>query len=286
LSSGRQPNAGNLAFRKFKARAYRVVAATGQTVGGIEDRIGQRVAVERIVRKGGDVEPARHNVLEKDDEVVFAGPGAALIRAGASIGPEIEGADVLREIPGDTLGVLVSNNQLHGRTLSEIVEDAARGVFLRDLTRRGQEVPITPDTRIYVGDIMTLVGVTRDVERAAVKVGQVLRYGDRTDIAFLAAGIAAGLLTGLLSVKVGSFALTLGGAGAALLAGLICGWARARAGRPSEACHRLHSKPSAISASADLPPRSGWQAARRQWRPFMPTACCFSAWASPSPLCR
>ena len=75
---------------------------------------------------------------------------------------------------------------------------------------------------------MTLVGATHDVERAAAKVGQVLRYGDRTDIAFLAAGIAVGLLIGLLSMKVGSFAVTLGGAGGTLLVGLICGWLRTR----------------------------------------------------------
>jgi putative transport protein len=96
------------------------------------------------------------------------------------------------------------------------------------LTRRGQEVPLTPGTIIYVGDVMTLVGATHDVERAAAKVGQVLRYDDRTDVAFLAAGIAVGLLTGLLSLRVGSFALTLGGAGGALLAGLVCGWLRQR----------------------------------------------------------
>jgi putative transport protein len=147
------------------------------------------------------------------------------------IGPEIDGAEVLREISGDALGVLVTNHELHGRTLSEIADrvgDAARGVFLRDLTRRGQEVPLTPETTIYVGDVMTLVGATHDVERAAAKVGQVLRYGDRTDIAFLAAGIAAGLLIELLSMKVGSFAVTLGGAGGTLLVGLICGWLRAR----------------------------------------------------------
>jgi hypothetical protein len=46
------------------------------------------------------------------------------------------------------------------------------------------------------------VGSTRNIERAAAQVGQILRSGDRTDIAFLAAGIATGLLAGLLSVKV------------------------------------------------------------------------------------
>jgi AspT/YidE/YbjL antiporter-like protein len=132
---------------------------------------------------------------------------------------------------GDALGVLVSNQALHGRTLTEIAEqigERARGVFLRDLTRRGQEVPLTPDTIIYLGDVMTLVGATHNVERAAAEVGQVLRYGDRSDVAFLAAGISAGLLIGLLSMKVGSFAVTLGGAGGTLLVGLICGWLRTR----------------------------------------------------------
>ena len=231
LSGGKAPKGGNLGYQKFKARAYRVAVAAGQTVGAVEDRIGHRVVVERIVRGGNDVEPDRKTILEAGDEIALAGPTAALVRAGASIGPEIEGAEVLREILGDALGVLVSNNTLHGRTLSEIADqvgDAARGVFLRDLTRRGQEVPVTPETRIYLGDVMTLVGATHDVERAAAKVGEVLRYGDKTDIAFLAAGIAVGLLAGLLSVKFGSVAVTLGGAGGALLAGLVCGWIRSR----------------------------------------------------------
>jgi len=232
LSGGKAaPKSGNFGYQKFKARAYRVVTATGQTVGAIEDRIGQRVVVERIVRNDNDVDSGRRTVLEAGDEIVLAGPSTTLVRAGASIGPEIEGAEVLREVQGDALGVLVNNRALHGRTLTEIADRVgadARGVFLRDLTRQGQEVPLTPETRIYLGDIMTLVGATHDVERAAAKVGQVLRYGDRTDIAFLAAGIAVGLLVGLLSVKVGSFAVTLGGAGGALLAGLVCGWLRAR----------------------------------------------------------
>ena len=231
LSGGKPPKAGNLGYQKFKARAYRVAVAAGQTVGSIEDRIGHRVVVERIVRTDHDIEPDRKTVLEAGDEIVLAGPTAALVRAGASIGPETEGAEVLREVIGDALGVLVNNRALHGRNLREIADavgDAARGVFLRDLTRMGQEVPVTPETRIYMGDVMTLVGATHDVERAAAKVGQIMRYGDKTDVAFLAAGISVGLLVGMFSVKFGSVALTLGGAGGALLAGLVCGWLRAR----------------------------------------------------------
>jgi AspT/YidE/YbjL antiporter-like protein len=92
----------------------------------------------------------------------------------------------------------------------------------------GRDVPLSAETRIYVGDVMTLVGTSRNIERAASQVGQILRSGDRTDIAFLAAGIAAGLLAGLASFKVGGIALTLGGGGGALIAGLLCGWLRSR----------------------------------------------------------
>jgi AspT/YidE/YbjL antiporter-like protein len=115
--------------------------------------------------------------------------------------------------------------------LSDIVDgmgDEAHGVFLRGLTRRGLEVPITPQTRIYVGDVMTLVGLVKNLDRVAPRVGQVIGTGDRTDIAFLATGLAVGLLVGLLSFHLGAIPLTLGGGGGALVAGLVCGWLRAR----------------------------------------------------------
>ena len=55
LSGGKARKAGNLGYQKFKARAYRVVTATEQTVGAVEDHIGQRVVFERIDRGGSEV---------------------------------------------------------------------------------------------------------------------------------------------------------------------------------------------------------------------------------------
>jgi putative transport protein len=231
LSGGNPPKTENLAYRKFQARAYRVSAAAGRTVKTIEDEIGSRTVIERIVRKGTDVESRLDTVLEAGDDIVVTGPTAAIVAAKPVIGTEIDADEILRAIPGNVVEVLVDNRKLHGRSIKDVAErvgDNARGVFLRALTRMGREVPLSADTRIYVGDIMTLVGSTRNIERAAAQVGQILRSGDRTDIAFLAGGIAVGLLAGLLSVKVGSIALTLGGGGGALIAGLVCGWLRSR----------------------------------------------------------
>ncbi|WOH72123.1 TrkA C-terminal domain-containing protein [Bradyrhizobium sp. NDS-1] len=231
LSSGEAPQTENLAYRKFQARAYLVSTAAGRTVKSLEEDLGSRTVVERIVRQGLDVEPHLDTTLEAGDNIVITGRTAAIVAARPIIGTEIDADEILKAIPGNVVEVLVDNRQLHGRSIKDVAERVganARGVFLRALTRMGREVPLSPDTRVYVGDVMTLVGSTRNIERAAANVGQILRAGDRTDVAFLATGIAVGLLAGLVSVKIGSVALTLGGGGGALIAGLVCGWLRSR----------------------------------------------------------
>jgi aspartate-alanine antiporter len=231
LAGGEPPKTENLHYRKFQARAYRVSAAAGRTIKAIEEEIGSRTVVERIVRQGTDIEPHLDTVLEAGDDIVVAGRTAAIVAARPVIGTEIDADEILKAMPGNVIDVLVNNRKLHGRTLQDIADrvgNNARGVFLRTLTRMGRDVPLSAETRIYVGDVMTLVGTSRNIERAATQVGQILRSGDRTDIAFLAAGIAAGLLAGLVSFKVGGIALTLGGGGGALIAGLVCGWLRSR----------------------------------------------------------
>jgi putative transport protein len=231
LSGGERAKPGNLLYRKFQARAYRVVAGANRTIGEIEARVGRRATVERVLRAGEDVETHPDTTLRADDEILLAGPTAVIVSAAPMIGPEIEGEHVMRAVPGDVVEVYVTARDLHGRTLEDIVDrmgDEARGVFLRALTRRGQEVPITPRTQIYVGDVMTLVGLAHDLNRVIPKVGQPFRSNERADIAFIASGLAAGLLVGLVSLTVGPVPLTLGGGGGALVAGLIFGWLRSR----------------------------------------------------------
>jgi aspartate-alanine antiporter len=231
LTGGDPPKAEHLSYRKFQARAYRVSTGAGRTVKAIEAEIGSRTVIDRIVRQGSDIEPHLDTVLEAGDDLVIAGRTSAIVAAKPVIGTEIDADEILKAIPGNVIEVLVDNRNLHGRSIHEIADrvgNDARGVFLRALTRMGRGVPLSADTRVYVGDVMTLVGSSRNIELAAANVGQILRPGDRTDIAFLTAGIAAGLLAGLISFKVGHIVLTLGGGGGALIAGLACGWLRSR----------------------------------------------------------
>ena len=184
LAAGVPSSAGNLLYRKFQARAYRVSIAAGQTVGDIETKVGKRAVIEHVVRDGQNIEPRLDLKLQNGDELLLAGPSAAIVAAGALIGVEIEGEHIMRQANGDVVEVYVTSRQLHGRTLAEIVERMGRdahGIFLRGLTRHGQDVPVTPGTPIYVGDVMTLVAANRDLKRIVPKIGQAFSLNDRPD---------------------------------------------------------------------------------------------------------
>ena len=81
LSGGAPAKPSNLLYRKFQARAYQVSAAAGRTVGEIEAQIGRRAVVERILRGGEDVELQPDTRLQAGDEILLAGPSAAIVAA-------------------------------------------------------------------------------------------------------------------------------------------------------------------------------------------------------------
>ena len=88
-------------------------------------------------------------------------------------------------------------------------------------------MPFSPATQVERGDVMTLVGATRDVERAAKDLGYADRQTVMTDMIFVGLGIVFGGFLGLLTLTVAGLPLTLTASGGALIMGLIFGWLRA-----------------------------------------------------------
>ena len=136
LSIDPKPEEGKLGYRKFQARAYRISDAAGQTVGEIEERIGRRVVIERILRNGHDVKPSADAKLQSGDDILLAGPTAAIVAARSFLGQEIEGEAIMEHVAGEVAEVLVTARDLHGRTLSDIVDRigkrSAGGIFAFD----------------------------------------------------------------------------------------------------------------------------------------------------------
>jgi putative transport protein len=218
------------AFTSFDARAYRVTneRMVNRTVAALEAMPREfRIFISRIRRDGQIIEPEPTTVIQKDDVVAVMTRTEVLMARGTEIGPEVDDKALL-DFPVEILDVVLTRKALADQTLRQLAAaEFARGVFLRKLTRVGEPMPFTPDTRVDRGDVLNLIGARADVERAA----QALGYADRptvtTDMIFVGTGIFLGGLVGLLSITVGGLPLTLTASGGALVAGLVFGWLRA-----------------------------------------------------------
>src|SRR5213078_2222356 len=193
-----------------------------RSVAELEARPKQgRVFISRIRRDGRIIEPNPDTVVRESDVNAVLTRSELLTARGAEIGAEVDDKELLN-FPIEFLDVVITNKSLVGKTIVELAGmDFARGVFLKKLTRVGEPMPFSPATRIERGDVMTLIGATRDVERAAKNLG----YADRQTV--MTVMIFLGVLVGLLTVIVAGLPLTLTASGGALIMGLVFGWLRA-----------------------------------------------------------
>ncbi len=218
------------AARAFDIRAYRVANPDlmNRTVAELEALPQDaRVFIVRIRRGGEIVESLPNEIIHQDDVVAVLTRQEVHVERGARIGPEVDDKGLL-DIPVETLDVVMTSRSLAGKTVADLARlEAARGVFLRSLTRAGQEMPLAPNTRIDRGDVLRLIGIRSEVERVVKELGYADRPTTETDMVFVGTGIVLGGFVGLLAVTIGGIPLTLTASGGALIMGLVFGWLRA-----------------------------------------------------------
>lgn len=238
------------AWHRWEVRAYQVQQ------GGVADGLraveaeamvpDARVFILRVRRKDGTIEEATADtVMRAGDVVAVAGARDVMVRllgSGAKMatvsggsastvvtGPkEVEDRELLN-MPIEGVDLYVTNKEVNGKTLAELAtRRSARGVFLRKITRGAVAtgIPILPNTKIYCGDILNIVGRSQDVAAVIKEVGVPDKQTDVADVAFIGASITVGALFGAFVLKVAGVPLTLSTAGGALIAGLVAGWYR------------------------------------------------------------
>jgi len=230
MGAGGETEAGVMsAARRFDVRAYRVTNPNlvNKTVAELEALPKDaRVFIARVRHAGAIIEPEPTTVIHQDDVVAVTTRMEIHVERGAAIGPEVDDKALL-DFPAEMLDVVVTNKSLAGKTLAELgASENARGAFLRKLRRSGLEMPFTPGTRVDRGDVLTLVGAKRDVDRVAKEMGYADRPTNMTDMVFVGAGIALGGLVGAMAINIGGVPLSLTTSGGSLIAGIIFGWLR------------------------------------------------------------
>jgi putative transport protein len=212
-------------------RAYQVEnpEIAHQAVATVEQRFaGARLSIQRVRRAGELLKVDPTLELNLGDCIVVSAQSRGFARAAREIGPEIDDPSLL-SVPVKTASLVVTNRLLGGKTLGELGSDTRmRGVYLESLQRGPELMPREPWTALERGDILHIVGAPEDVEAVANYVGFIERDLSKTDLTFLAAGICAGILLGLLKLNAGGVMLGLGTAGSILVIGLVAGWVRSR----------------------------------------------------------
>jgi putative transport protein len=236
MGAGQESEAGVAsAARRFDVRAFRVTneRLANKTVAEFEAAaLAQelRVFIERIRHDGQIVVAEPNTVVRLGDTVAVLARVELFVEKKGSIGEEVSDRELL-DFPAEVLDIVITNKAIAGKTLKELAESeigriTARGVFLRKLTRAGQEMPFTPGTVIDRGDVLQVVGPKRSIDRAAKELGYADRQTSTTDMVFVGAGIVLGGLVGALAINIGGVPLSLSTSGGSLIAGLIFGWLR------------------------------------------------------------
>jgi putative transport protein len=229
LSGGKEELAAgvNVGFATFVARAYRAEngKAAGRTVADIERDYERRFTIERIRHGDTIADAGPETVIAEGEVIAVVGQREAVVRACSSIGDEVADMELLT-FPLQTLDVVVTNKQWSGRTLAELAKES-RGVRLKKLIRVGQEISFFPDTKVYRGDTLEILGAPRNVQYAAKMAGYAERPTPDADLTWLAAGIVLGVLIGIPALMFKGVAIGLGTSGGVLVMGLILGYLRA-----------------------------------------------------------
>jgi putative transport protein len=219
--------------RSFDVRAYRVTNTplVNKTIAELEAMPKDvRIFIQRIRRAGAIIEAEPNTVIQREDVIVVMGRTEVLVERSNVVGPEVDDKELL-DFPVEVLDVVMTNKALYGKTMEDLVKvepwpTQFRGVFLRKLTRAGQEIPITLTTQLDRGDLLSLAGAKRDVDRAVAALGYADWPTTATDMVFVGSGIVLGGLVGLLTVTVAGLPITLTASGGALIMGLVFGWLR------------------------------------------------------------
>jgi len=229
---GKELGGPGAAWHRWELRAFRIAQggrAVGMRAAEAEALVPEaRVFVERIRHNGTITEAAADTVLRADDTIAVVGARDVLLKLIGAGAKEVEDPELL-SVPVEGVDVYVTNKEVDGMTLTQLAQrPSARGVFLRKITRGAvaTAIPILPNTQIYRGDILTLVGRTQDTTVAARDLGVPDRPSDVADVAFIGGAVTLGALVGALVFKVAGIPLTLSTAGGALIAGLVFGWLR------------------------------------------------------------
>jgi putative transport protein len=219
------------AYKQFVMRAYKVPEnMNNRSVAELEESFSpERVFVERVQNYQGVMDADPNLRLIAGDLIALSGRPKTLGGSDNPLHPyEVEEPGLL-DVPAISVDYILERRDLRHRTLTEIVETlggevATRGVYVRKVLRAGEELPLGSNVVLERGDLLTLIGAKRHVDRVAAQLGSVERASNATDLISVCLAIGIGGLIGLPALHLARLSIGLGLPVGVLLGALVVGW--------------------------------------------------------------
>lgn len=230
-----EPSAGFInANRPVSFRAYRAEGpffTHPRSVLDIEksfEERGLRVFVERLRINGVITNPSHDVKVSLGDTVVLSARREVMVDDVTPFCTEVADHELLG-FGAESVRVTISKKGASGMTFGELrSQPYMKGVIVSMIKRNNISLPGRNRLVLERGDILTLVGLPRDVNEAADKIGYADRDRIDTDMTLLGIGVALGCFIGAISIKYHGIPLSLSTSGGSLIMGLILGWLRER----------------------------------------------------------
>ncbi len=181
------------------------------------------VVITRLLRKGA-TEPILVNGetrLNQGDHMRLVGRIKDLEKVELYMGKPIPG-EIEFNNALDTKRIVVSKNDIIGRTIDSLSLKEVFNVQITRITRNGIELPPTSQTRLQMGDILHIVGDTSSLKNITRILGNNVQATYQANLLSLLIGLCLGLLLGKLSLPLPILGnIALGTTGGVLVTGLI-----------------------------------------------------------------
>ncbi|HFD40936.1 MAG TPA: transporter [Anaerolineae bacterium] len=186
------------------------------------------VPILRIIRAGEVLDLEEDPPLERGDIITVRADVSEHIADGRQVGPEVAD-DRARQVEIEAAEVVVGNKSYAGRTIDELGREFGYGLYLHALFREGESMPVLPDVKVEVGDVLRLSGPAQVIDYVAQELGsRPVRATTATEVASMAIAIAVGYAIGLITINIGGIPFSLGAAAGVMLAGILVATLRAR----------------------------------------------------------
>lgn len=175
-------------------------AIFGKSILDIKKFIDRPFVISRVYRASGDISIAgASTLLEEGFRVLVILQKMDKDAVVAFFGGELQMSEEewqINDLNVVPRRVLVTKEQVHGKSLANLKLGKAFGITVTRINRAGVDLVARPDLRLQIGDRLTIVGTTASIDAAANLLGNSMHKLREPNLTAIFLGIGLGILLG------------------------------------------------------------------------------------------